>query len=128
MKEKIRAFFAGRNGADSLAMTSMWGGVILLLVSGFIGVDWLGSLLSIASWAALIYGYFRVFSKNVYKRRSEEAAFQFWKNQLKQRWTQRKTHKFYRCPQCRTLLRVPRGKGKINITCRGCGNKFIKKT
>lgn len=128
MKEKIRAFFSGRNGADSLANTCMWGAIILMLVSGFVPLDWLRTVLWALSWAGLIYGYFRVFSKNVYKRRSEELAFISWKNRLKQRWTQRKTHKFYHCPKCRTVLRVPKGKGKISITCRSCGEKFIKKT
>lgn len=128
VKEKIRAFFSGRNGADSLANTCMWGAVILILVSGFVGIDWLRSLLGTVAWSGLIYGYFRVLSKNVYKRQSENAAFMAWKGQLKQRWTQRKTHKFYRCPKCRTVLRVPKGKGKISITCRSCGEKFIKTT
>lgn len=128
MKEKIRAFFAGRNGVDSIANVCIWGAVILMLVSAFVSVEWARSVLNLLSWAGLIYGYFRVLSKNVYKRRSEEAAFRAWRNQIKSRWTQHRTHKFYRCPKCRTTLRVPKGKGKISITCRSCGEKFIKTT
>lgn len=128
LKEKIRAFFAYRNGFDSLATTSIWTAVIVMLISAFIPVQWLRSLLNLASWALIIYGYFRVFSKNVYKRRAENMKFFTWKNTCKQRWKQRKTHKFYRCPKCRTTLRVPKGKGKISITCRSCGEKFIRNT
>ena len=128
MKEKIRAFFIGRNGMDTLANTCIWGAVILMLAGCFITVDWLRTVFSTLSWVGLIYGYFRALSKNVYKRRAEEMAFVSWKNRWKQRWTQRKTHKFYHCPKCRTTLRVPKGKGKINITCRSCGEKFIRKT
>lgn len=128
LKEKIRRFFAYRNGFDSLATTSIWSAVIVMLISAFIPVQWLRSLLNLLSWALIIYGYFRVFSKNVYKRRAENMKFFTWKNTMKQRWTQRKTHKFYRCPKCHKTLRVPKGKGKISITCRNCGEKFIRNT
>ena len=47
---------------------------------------------------------------------------------LRERWSQRRDYKFFRCPSCRTLLRVPKGKGKIKVVCRKCGNSFIKKT
>lgn len=128
MKEKIRAFFIGRNGFDSLSNTCIWAAVILLLLSSFVPVGWFRTVLNLLAWGALIYGYFRVFSKNVYRRRAENMKFFTWKNTLKQRWTQRKTHRFYHCPKCRTTLRVPKGKGKISITCRNCGEKFIRST
>ena len=44
------------------------------------------------------------------------------------RWHQRRDYRFYKCPSCRTRLRVPRGKGKINIVCRKCGTSFQRKT
>lgn len=128
MKEKIRAFFIGRNGFDSLSNTCIWSAVILILLSSFIPLQWLKSLLNLAAWIGFIYGYFRVLSKNVYKRRAENMKFYTWKNTCKQRFSQRKTHRFYRCPKCHTTLRVPKGKGKISITCRKCGEKFIRKT
>lgn len=132
MKQKLLNFlnkiFAGRNGLDSLANVCLWGSLIVMLLSNFIGVDWLRVALYWLSWAGIIYAYFRIFSRNLYKRRAENRAFETWKNQMKQRWTQRKTHKFYRCPKCRTVLRVPKGKGKISITCRSCGEKFVRKT
>lgn len=128
MKYKIAAFFANRNGLDSLAKTIVWSSLIVMLISGFIPVAWLSSALYGISFSGILYGYFRVFSKNLDKRRAENNRFLSWKNQIKQRWTQRKTHRFYRCPKCKTTLRVPKGKGKICITCRNCGEKFVKKT
>lgn len=128
MKEKIRNFFAGRNGVDDLSNVALWGAVIVMIINIFVSVDWLNSVLSVLSWGGLIYGYFRILSKNVAKRRAENWAFVSWKDKIRQRWQQRKTHKFYNCPKCRTTLRVPKGKGKISITCRKCGEKFIRKT
>ena len=47
---------------------------------------------------------------------------------LKQRWEQRKTHKFYRCKQCGVTIRIPKGQGQIEITCPKCGYKFVDRT
>ena len=78
---------------------------------------------------------FRIFSRNVYKRRQENQKYlrmtsgvRGYFRGLRERWSQRKDYKFYRCPSCHTLLRVPRGKGKIKLVCRKCGTSFIKKT
>lgn len=128
MKYKIAAFFADRNGFDELSKVMMWGGLILMLVSGFIPVQWLSAAAYGVSVAGVGYAYFRVFSKKLEQRQAENNAFLTWKNQLKQRWTQRKTHRFFRCRKCRTMLRVPKGKGKISIRCRCCGETFIRKT
>lgn len=68
MKEKLRKFLAGRNGLDSLSNTLIWGCLIVMLVSTFIGADWLRGILSWLSWAGIFYAYYRVFSKNLSKR------------------------------------------------------------
>ena len=128
MKYKIAAFFAGRNGYDALAKRILWTSIIVMLLSSFISVDWLSSIVYAVSLAGVIYSWFRVFSKDLDKRQKENQLFLTRKNQRKMRWKQRKTHKFYHCPQCKTVLRVPKGKGKINIACKTCGNHFIKKT
>ena len=128
MKYKIAAFFAGRNGYDALAKRALWSSVILMLLSSFIPVDWLGSTVYAVSMAGVIYSWFRMFSKDLDKRQKENQAFLTRQNQRKLRWQQRKTHRFYRCPQCKTVLRVPKGKGKINIACKTCGNHFVKNT
>ena len=111
MKYKLRAFFSGRNGIDGLGKVLLWVSLIVMLLSTLFGITFLYG----AALALLCYVYIRAFSRNVEKC-------------LKLRFRQRKTHKFYRCPQCRQQLRVPKGKGRICITCRSCGAHFERKT
>lgn len=125
---KIRSFFYGRNGFDDLAKASIIVSIIVLLICGFCPKGVVKTLLYILSYAILGYAYFRIFSKNIYKRVSENKRYQNAINMCKVRWQQRKTHRFYRCPKCKTWLRVPRGRGKITITCVKCSTKFDKKT
>ena len=73
--------------------------------------------------------------RTVSRRRAEHSTYpdrpyaaRSYFRSLGERWRQRRDYKFFRCPQCRTLLRVPRGKGKIKIVCRKCGNSFIRNT
>ena len=85
--------------------------------------------------AALVYSLYRSLSRDHMKRSKERLWFlqqtdkvkRFFKQQ-KQRWDQRKTHKFFRCSQCGVMIRVPRGKGQIEITCPKCGHKFVDRT
>ncbi len=134
MRQKLIRFFAGRNGMDNLSiLTAVLSLLLLAAASACRGVASL--VLWGLSLAALAYGYFRILSKNVAKRMRENNWYlqktQGIRNALRsriERFSQRKTYKFYKCPSCKTLLRVPRGKGKIQITCRRCGNRFAKKT
>lgn len=125
---------AGRNGVDQLGRAVMVGTLVLLLLSMFTSGR-LSSVLFILVLLGIVYMYFRMFSRNVAKRREENAKYmrrtysiRMWFRSLDERWRQRREYKFFRCPSCGTLLRVPRGKGKIKIVCRKCGNSFIKHT
>ena len=141
MKERLRKFMEGRYGADELnkfLTICVW----VLLLTGFVlsgiqkGVTLtLGSLLVTLSWALLIWSIFRTLSRNTQKRAAENYQYFVYKNKvlgwwkgLKMRWQDRKVHRYYRCPQCGATVRVPKGKGKIRITCPKCRNQFIKKT
>ena len=124
MKYKLRAFFSGRNGIDGLGKVLLWVSLIVMLLSTLFGITFLYG----AALALLCYVYIRAFSRNVEKCRAQNEAYLSWRNLLKLRFRQRKTHKFYRCPQCRQQLRVPKGKGRICITCRICGAHFERKT
>ena len=84
---------------------------------------------------ALGFSIYRSFSRDHLKRSNERLWFlKKWESlkklpkQLKMRWEQRNTHKFFRCKQCGVTIRVPKGKGQIEITCPKCGNKFIERT
>ena len=134
MRERLARFMAGRNGNDQLNNFLLILEMILILLSIFIPGR-VGKYLYIAVLALLVYIYFRMFSRNITKRREEngkyirliyriDAAYRV----RRERWVQRKDYKFFTCPSCRTTLRVPRGKGQIRIVCRKCGNTFTGKT
>ena len=131
MKEKFMRFMYGRYGVDSFGRFMMWTGIIMFLLSGFFRWNFLYYL----ALVILIYTYFRMFSRNIYKRSSENQSFlkatagirNFWWNQ-KKLFKQRKTHHIYKCPSCKQKIRVPRGKGKIEIRCPKCQTTFIKRS
>ena len=125
---------AGRNGPDQLsrALTAL---LLTVLILSMFAEARLSRILMALFMLGVIYLYFRIFSRNVSRRREENAAYmqrtaslRAWFRSLGERWRQRRDYKFFRCPMCRTLLRVPRGKGKIKIVCRKCGNSFIRNT
>lgn len=131
MKEKLMRFMYGRYGVDSLSNFLAGAAFASFIVS----VIFDQGIFSTLAWALLIYSYFRIFSKNIYKRAAENQNFlnrtakirgQFyqWKNTL----TQLKTHHIYKCPTCRQKIRIPRGKGKIEIRCPKCNTRFIKRS
>ncbi len=134
MKERMARFMAGRNGNDQLNLFLLVVDVILLLLAG-IFAESIGRYLYPLVFLLLIFIYFRMFSRNVYKRREENGKFIRLKLKVTgfihmrhERWIQRHDYKFFTCPSCRTTLRVPRGKGKIKIVCRKCGTSFEGKT
>lgn len=126
--DKIRRFLYGRNGLDDLAKLSLILSIIVFLIYGFWPRGIVKAILSFVTWGLMGYAYFRILSKNVYKRVRENKKYLGMINMAKTRWKQRKTHKFYRCPKCKTWLRVPKGRGRITITCVKCATKFDKKT
>lgn len=130
-KNKLAYWMQGRYGNDELnnalyiAFIVLW--VITLITKKPI-FYWIGLV-------ALGYSLYRSFSRDHLKRSNERLWFlkkleQIKKlpKQWKQRWKQRNTHKFYRCKQCGVTIRVPKGKGQIEITCPKCGHKFIERT
>ena len=134
MKEKLARFMVGRNGNDQLNLFLL-GLALALLVLAAIFKDSFGRISYILVFALLGYAYFRMLSRNVYKRREENGKFIRARYKLsaavklrKEQWIQRKDYKFFTCPSCKTTLRVPRGHGKIKIVCRKCGNSFTGKS
>lgn len=133
-REKIAQFMYGRRGTDEFARFLLIVTLVFIVLSWFFrGV--IQSLFSLLTIASLVYCYYRILSRDIYKRQKEnawylqkKAAVQKWFRSLKDRWTQRKEYKFFRCPSCHSLLRVPKGKGKILLTCRKCGNRFERKS
>lgn len=138
MKEKVIRFMQGRYGAygaDSLTKFLMAAGLAVMFLSSVFGGKTAAVTCYAFGWAAIIYCYFRLFSKNVTKRYAENQVFltrtstirAFFRKQ-KSMWQQRRVYHIYRCPGCRQKIRIPRGKGKIEITCPKCNTAFIKKS
>ena len=131
LKEKFLRFMAGRYGSDQFSRFLSFLALALIVLSLFLrsGILWLLGI------AALVLVYLRMFSKNFEKRRRENARYLQLKYKLTggvrnwmDRQKQRRDYAFFRCPSCHAMLRVPRGKGKIRVTCRKCGNAFERKT
>ena len=131
LSNTIQYFMQGRYGIDELGT--------VLLIAGF-GLSFLSfidvlAILSIPSFIIIVWAYVRCFSKKFDKRRRELLAYLRIKKKvsdrislLKRISSERKTHRYFKCKACKTRLRVPRGKGKIEITCPKCRTKIIKKT
>lgn len=131
MKEKFRRFMAGRYGGDDLNQFLCIASLALLVVAMISHVQ----LFYYAGLALLIYSYYRMFSRNISKRTAENYRFYTFKENLasgwrakRSQWASRKQYRYYTCPQCKQKLRVPRGRGRIQISCPRCGTQFIKKS
>ena len=123
LSASFRAFMAGRYGTDRLNMVILTAGLVVCLVSAFIKAPMVNLLLTAISYALMIWAIFRSFSRQTYKRYQENRKFLQFFDRLKDR-----DHRYFDCPKCRQVVRVPRGKGKIAITCPKCREKFVRKT
>ena len=122
LRNAFRRFMMGRYGTDKLNMAILGAGVVLCLLVMFIrGLP--GLVLTALSYVLMLWAIFRMFSRNTYKRYRENRKYLQLLERLKDR-----EHRYFDCPRCRQPVRVPRGKGKIAITCPKCKEKFIKKT
>lgn len=130
VKEKIYRFMQGRYGNDSFNRFLMIVALVLVVLSMF-GVPF-AYLLGLV---CMVYAYFRMFSRNIYKRQAENSVYYRYEYKAKQKiatWKrdmqQRKTHHIYRCPSCRQKIRIPKGRGRIEIRCPKCSHTFIKRS
>lgn len=131
MKRRFMEFMNGRYGADQLSRFMLGVCVVCLVLNIFTRVQGLYLV------ALIILGvcYFRMFSRNYVKRSAENQKYldmtqgirnRFYK--IKNRILQSKDYHIYKCPSCGQKIRIPRGKGKICITCPKCRHEFEKKS
>lgn len=130
MKGWLQRFMSGRYGYDRFSGFLSVCSLVLVVIGAFFAplLYWLGLIL-------LVYSYFRILSRNIQKRYQENLKYVALENKVTgwigtriYRFRQRKQYHYYRCPHCKQQLRVPRGRGKISITCPKCGTQFIKKS
>lgn len=130
-KNKMMQFMQGRYGADQMGQMLSAVSMVFLIISLFSrNQGWF-----LLALIGIVYNYFRMFSKNISKRYAENQKYltmtagirrkiASWKSQL----AQRKIYHIYRCPGCKQKIRVPRGRGKIEIRCPKCNTRFVKKS
>lgn len=133
-RQRTARFMAGRNGNDQFNFFLLIVDVALLLLASIFSRR-LGGLLYPLVLVLLGYTYFRMLSRNLYKRRTENENYLRLYGRtmsklrlLKERWVQRRDYKFFTCPSCKAVMRVPKGHGKIKIVCRKCGSSFTGKS
>ncbi len=129
MRQKLMQFMIGRYGVDTFSK------FLLGTALGFVVLDLFIDSRFLTSWfyVLVIYSYYRILSKNHQKRYQENMKFLQIKNKLvakfnseKNLMKQRKTHHIYKCPTCSQKIRIPKGKGRICITCPKCKTEFTK--
>lgn len=123
IKTALRNFMAGRYGSDKLNIAMLLTALGLWLISMLIPVNAVRLVLTVLYYVLWGWSIFRMMSRNTYKRYQENRKFLQWTERFRDR-----QHRYYDCPRCRQQVRVPRGKGKIAITCPRCREKFVKKT
>lgn len=128
-------FMYGRNGSDQLNMALLVVYLVLWAVQILLRKFWTAQLvLEALTLAVMLVFVYRAFSRNLPKRRAENTKFLNWWYPVKSRASsarQRrldKDHKYFTCKNCKTICRVPAGKGKVEITCPKCGQKIIGKS
>ena len=130
MMEKLRRFLSGRYGTDQLCIAL----VIVSMAIALIGRIAESFFVQIPAYLLLIWALVRSTSRNFAARRHENEIFmRFWSpvekwfRLQKNRFRDRKTHRYLVCPKCRNTLRVPKGRGEITITCPVCKERFDRK-
>ncbi len=132
--QKLYNFMLGRNGPDNLFRFCVWASFAVAVIAIFVRNFWASSALSLIYYGLLGYAVFRVLSKNVYKRRAENAKYLGVRNKLlsffrrkRSQFKERKTHVYKKCPHCKATLRLPRKKGKHTVSCPRCRKTFETK-
>jgi len=131
MMSFLHRLMAGRYGNDTLNRALFVVSLLLLGMEWLTRWRWLSPLIL----ALLVLCYVRMFSRNIRVRYAENQKFLTWYQPFRQelhharvRFADRKTHRYFRCPKCGLRLRVPKGRGRINISCPNCSTQFIRKS
>ena len=143
-RDRFARFMSGRNGMDEFSRFLSFIALIFLLVGAFIPFSIPKYVLGGIGFAIFAYSYFRIFSRNYAARSRENQWYLSLRyrskgshynsndyanlSNAKKKALDRKTHKIFKCPNCKQKIRVPKRKGRISIRCPKCRIEFIKKT
>lgn len=131
MRRRLEQFMLGRYGTDDFSKFLLALCLVLLVLNMFTRAQ----LLYLLALVLLVYCYFRMFSRNISARAAENQRYldgtanmrrtlRGWKNRV----VQSKDYHVYKCPSCGQKIRIPRGKGRICITCPKCRTEFEKRS
>lgn len=131
MREKIARFMYGRNGLDEFSTALLYVTFVCIILDCFMPVK----VFHLLGLVTLFYSYYRILSKDYRKREQENYWYlnkirpirKFFQKKISH-LKMRKEYHLYTCKQCKQVIRIPKGKGKIEITCPKCGNRFVKKS
>lgn len=124
----------GRYGMDDLNKALLFFAAIIFLLSSLISLIFRFPWIIIIAYLALGFMIFRLLSKDQYQREKENIFYRTHFANVKKKFAKYKLmltdkrHKYFNCPSCKATMRVPKGKGKIEIRCKNCGQSFVKKT
>jgi len=128
---QFRKFMYGRYGIDQFSQVLIFTALILSVLVSIFRIN----VLMIITYIPLVYAVLRMLSKDINKRTQENykflnivSSFKTKYNKSKPNMKETKTYKYYKCPKCKQMIRVPRNKGKICITCPKCKTEFTKRT
>lgn len=131
MKEKIQRFMQGRYGSDQLNRFLLIMALVSMVLSLLLG----SSIFNLLAVVLLVLTYFRMLSRDHAKRYKENIMYLKYENSVKNFFRRQKSYikqskdyHIYTCPSCRQKIRIPRGKGKISISCPKCKTEFVKKS
>lgn len=130
-KWKLQRFMYGRYGMDELTAAATFFSLLLWLISVWFSLRYLNTV----AFAIMVWACWRCYSKNIPNRRKENDTFlrlvrkpKNWFGLQWNRWRDRKTHRYFHCSSCNAVLRVPKGRGMIEVTCPKCKAAMRKKT
>jgi uncharacterized paraquat-inducible protein A len=144
--ERFQNFMQGRNGTDDLNRALLIVALVLIVLGFFISGTVVYTVSYLLCIVLIVVIYLRMFSKNLTQRRRENERYHAFRAKVgkpfeslhrsgkknKARATNAapylKENKVYTCKECGQMLRVPKGKGKVKVTCPKCGASFIKHT
>ena len=126
-RERVARFMVGRYGMDHLYYFLLTFCTVLIVINIFAK----SYILSSVNTLLLVFAFYRVLSKNIYKRQRENEKFIVIWDKLKKfhnlqkcRYRDRKTHVYRKCPSCNSNLRLPKQKGKHTVSCPCCRHRF----
>lgn len=138
LQNALYRFMYGRNGSDQLniALLVVYLAIWLLgsLLASFLKSSLLAGIVNVLMTLLAVIIFWRMFSKKLARRRAENTKFLNWWYPVRNRIAgikarhADKDHRYFTCRSCKTICRVPVGKGKIVITCPKCGAQISAKS